>query len=125
MKIAGRQFDLWRAVDSEGEVLDMLVQSRRHKAAALRFMRKLLKNQRMAPIELITDRLKSYESATRELGVGGEHIQASARTMGRKAPMCRSDCGSGGCRASARPARANAFSLPMLPSPTPSPPAVT
>src|SRR5262245_50358514 len=44
VKIAGRTMYLWRAVDSEGEVLDMLIQSRRDKAAALRFMRKLLKS---------------------------------------------------------------------------------
>ena len=59
VKIAGRQMYLWRAVDSEGEVLDMLVQSRRDKNAALRLMRKLLKNQGMAPTELVTDRLRA------------------------------------------------------------------
>lgn len=47
---------LWRAVNSEGEVLDVLVQSRRDRAAALRFMRKLLKNQRIAPLALVADR---------------------------------------------------------------------
>ena len=45
VKIAGRTMYLWRAVDSEGEVLDMLVQSRRDKRAALRLLRKLLKKQ--------------------------------------------------------------------------------
>jgi len=47
--IAGRQFWLWRAVDDEGEVLDLLVQPRRDKAAALKLMRKLLKKQGFAP----------------------------------------------------------------------------
>ncbi len=64
---AGRRMYLWRAVDSEGEVLGMLVQSRRDKAAALRLMRRLLKKQGMAPIELITDRLEAYGFAAREL----------------------------------------------------------
>jgi transposase-like protein len=47
--IAGTQFWLWRAVDDEGEVLDLLVQRRRDKAAAVRVMRKLLKKQGFAP----------------------------------------------------------------------------
>jgi len=74
VKIAGRQMYLWRVVDSEGEVLDMLVQRQRDKYIALRLMRKLLKNQRAAPIELVTDRLKAYGSAARELGLSAEHI---------------------------------------------------
>ena len=47
--IAGRRFWLWRAVDDEGEVLDLLVQRRRDKAAAVKLMRKLLKKQGFAP----------------------------------------------------------------------------
>ena len=47
--IAGRQFWLWRAVDDEGEVLDLLVQRRRDKAAAVKLMRKLIKKQGFAP----------------------------------------------------------------------------
>jgi transposase-like protein len=54
--IAGRQFWRWRAVDDEGEVLDLLVQRRRDKAAAVKLMRKLLKNQGFAPDLLVTDR---------------------------------------------------------------------
>ena len=79
VKIAGRQVYLWRAIDSEGEVLDMLVQSRRDKAAALRLMRKLLKNQAMAPDQLVTDRLRAYAAAARELGLGAEHIQGKRK----------------------------------------------
>ena len=55
--IAGRQFWLWRAVDDEGEVLDLLVQRRRDKAAAVKLMRKLLKKQGFAPDVLVTDKL--------------------------------------------------------------------
>jgi putative transposase len=63
VRIAGRQMYLWRAVDHEGEVLDMLVQRRRDKRAALRLMRKLLRKQGFAPKLLTTDRLGSYGSA--------------------------------------------------------------
>jgi len=57
--ISGRQFWLWRAVDDEGEVLDLLVQRRRDKAAAVQLMRKLLKKQGFAPDVLVTDKLRS------------------------------------------------------------------
>ena len=58
---------LWRAADHEGEVLDMLVQRRRDKRAALRLMRKLLRKQGFAPKLLTTDRLASYGAAFRQL----------------------------------------------------------
>jgi putative transposase len=64
----GRQLYVWRAVDSEGEVLDVLVQPRRDKAA-LKLMRKLLKKQGIAPATIVTDKLGSYSFALRELGV--------------------------------------------------------
>ena len=60
VRIAGRQMYLWRAVDHEGEVLDMLVQRRRDTRAALRLIRKLLKKQGFAPKLLVTDKLRSY-----------------------------------------------------------------
>jgi transposase-like protein len=52
--IAGRQFWLWRAVDDEGEVLDLLVQRRRDKAAAVKLMRKLLKKHGFADVVVLT-----------------------------------------------------------------------
>src|SRR5215216_732785 len=67
VSIQGRRMYLWRAVDSEGEVLDLPVQPRRDKAAALRLMRKLLKEQRYTPDVLVTDKLGSYGAARREL----------------------------------------------------------
>ena len=67
VRIAGEQMYLWRAVDHEGEVLDMLVQSRRDTRAALRLMRKLLRNQGFVPKLLVTDKLRSYGSAFRQL----------------------------------------------------------
>jgi putative transposase len=65
VRIAGKQIYLWRAVDHEGEVLDMLVQRRRDTRAALRLMRKLLRKQGFAPKLLVTDKLRSYASAFR------------------------------------------------------------
>ena len=59
VRIAGKRMYLWRAVDHEGEVLDMLVQRRRDSRAALRLMRKLLKKQGFAPKLLITDKPRS------------------------------------------------------------------
>jgi transposase-like protein len=73
--IQGRRMYLWRAVDSEGEVLDLLVQPKRDTAAALRLMRKLLKKQGYAPDELVTDKLGSYGAARRELSLSCRHEQ--------------------------------------------------
>jgi transposase-like protein len=73
--IAGRQFWLWRAVDDEGEVLDLLVQRRRDKAAAVKLMRKLLKKQGFAPEVLVTDKLRSYGAAKSEIGLSARHDQ--------------------------------------------------
>ena len=75
VRIAGRRMYLWRAVDHEGEVLDMLVQRRRDSRAALRLMRKLLKKQGFAPKLLVTDKLRSYASAFRRLGLSCLHEQ--------------------------------------------------
>ena len=75
VSIRGRRMYLWRAVDSEGEILDLLVQPKRDKAAALRLMRKLLKKQGYAPHVLVTDKLGSYGSARRELGLSARHEQ--------------------------------------------------
>jgi transposase-like protein len=69
VRIAGKRMYLWRAVGHEGQVLDMLVQRRRDKYAALRLMRKLLKKQGFAPKLLVTDKLRSYGSAFRQLGL--------------------------------------------------------
>jgi putative transposase len=72
--IRGKRHFLWRAVDSEGEVLDFLVQPRRNTKAALKLMRKLLKKQGFVPTQIITDKLKSYHKAFRILGITAEHI---------------------------------------------------
>src|SRR5215468_3650866 len=75
VRIGGKRMYLWRAVDHEGEVLDMLVQSRRDSRAARRLMRKLLKKYSFAPKLLVTDKLRSYASAFRRLGLSCPHQQ--------------------------------------------------
>src|SRR5689334_4452113 len=62
VRISGERMYLWRAVDDEGEVLDMLVQRRRDTRSALRLMRKLLRKQGFAPKILVSDKLRSYAS---------------------------------------------------------------
>ena len=79
VKIGGRRMWLWRAVDDEGEVLDMLVQKRRNKHAALKLLRKLLKNQRIHPETITTDKLASYRAAARELGLTDRHRAGGMR----------------------------------------------
>lgn len=66
ISINGEQHYRWRAVDQNGHVPDILVQSRRNKAAAKKFSRRLLKRLRYVPRALITDKLASYGAAKRE-----------------------------------------------------------
>jgi putative transposase len=75
VSLSGRQMFMWRAVDGEGEVLEILVQPRRDKAAAMRLLRKLLRRQRFVPTVIVTDKLRSYGAALRELGFSGLHEQ--------------------------------------------------
>jgi transposase-like protein len=70
-------------VDDEGEMLDMLVQERRNKAAALKLLRKLLKNQGVRPDAIITDKLASYRAAARDLGLTDRHQPALIRENNR------------------------------------------
>src|SRR5437016_7810284 len=84
VRIAGKRMYLWRAVDHEGEVLDMLVQRRRDKRAALRLMRKLLRKQGFAPKLLTTDKLGSYGAAFRNLRLAGSHEQEIGRASCRE-----------------------------------------
>ena len=76
IRIRGKLHTLWRAVDQDGHVLDILVQSRRSAKAAKRFFRKLLKGLRYAPRVIITDKLRSYATAKREILPHVEHRQS-------------------------------------------------
>jgi putative transposase len=76
VRIQGRQHYLWRAVDQNGTILDILVQSRRNAKAAKRFFRKLLNGLRYVPRVIVTDQLKSYGAAKKEILRGVEHRQS-------------------------------------------------
>jgi len=87
VSIAGR-----RAVDSEGEVLEILVQPQRDKAAALRLLRKLLRRQGFVPTAIVTDKLRSYGAALREIGFSGLHeqgLRANNRAENSHQPLRR------------------------------------
>jgi putative transposase len=82
VRIVGERMYLWRAVDDEGEILDMLVQRRRDTRSALRLMRKLLKKQGFMPKLLVTDKLRSYASAFRRLRLTCQHEQGFEKQQG-------------------------------------------
>lgn len=71
--IAGKKHWLWRAVDQDGYVLDEIVQTRRNTKAAKRLLTRLLKKQGMAPKRMITDKLRSYGAARRQVMPNVEH----------------------------------------------------
>jgi putative transposase len=83
LKIDGRMVYLWRAVDAEGEVLDVLVQSKRNKHAALKLMRKLLKKYAFVPKRMVTDDLRSYGAASVDLDI--DHLHDRGRCKNNRA----------------------------------------
>jgi putative transposase len=83
VNIRGKRMFLWRAVDDEGEVLDMIVQHRRDTAAALKLLKRLLWSQKMTPAEGVTDGLKSYVSVLTELGLQERHRPGRLRENNR------------------------------------------
>jgi hypothetical protein len=87
VRIAAKRMYMWRAVDHEGGVLDMLVQRRRDTRAALRLMHKLLKKQGFAPKLLVTDKLGSYGSAFRQLRLTCPHHRGSEKIIAPKTPI--------------------------------------
>ena len=76
VKIRGERHYLWRAVDQDGDVIDILVQRYRNARAAKRFFRKLLKGQGCTPCQLVTDKLKSYGAAHRSIMPSVDHNTA-------------------------------------------------
>jgi putative transposase len=81
--VGGRRMWLWRAVDDEGEVLDMLVQRRRNAKAADRVLRKLLATTGIHPEAIVTDKLRSYGAALRDLGLTARHHAGGMRANNR------------------------------------------
>ena len=75
VNIQGDQYYLWRAIDQDGDALDILIQKRKNKEAALRFFRKLLKGQGSSPLRIVTDKLPSYGAAKKELMPSVVHCQ--------------------------------------------------
>ncbi|CAO3424409.1 IS6 family transposase [Azospirillum endophyticum] len=80
--VSGKLMYLWRAVDDEGEVLEVLVQPRRDKAAARKLMRKLLKKHGFVPTQNTINKLRSYGAAFRQLGLTA-HYEQGRRTNNR------------------------------------------
>lgn len=90
--IQQKRYWLWRAVDNEGEVLDFLIQRGRDAKAARRLMKKLLKRQGFAPSRIVTDKLRSYPSAFRAIGLAAEHdrgLRAKNRAENSHQPVRR------------------------------------
>ena len=79
--MGGMRQRLWRAVDSEGDVLDLLVKSGRDKKAALRLMRKLPRKEGFSPNVWVTDKLRSYGAARRNLGLSAQHEQGHSSEL--------------------------------------------
>jgi putative transposase len=73
VRINGQQQYLWRAVDQDGDVIDILSQPRRDRHAAERFLRRLVRGQGKKPLRIITDKLKSYGAAKRTILPGVTH----------------------------------------------------
>jgi putative transposase len=74
LRIGGKQHYLWRAVDDEGEVLDVLLQSRRNKVAAVKFLRSTLKKHRTTPVAVVTDKWQASISAVRDVLPSAENL---------------------------------------------------
>ena len=117
IRIDGRLVYLWRAVDAEGEVLDVVVQSKRDKRAALKLLRKLLKKMAFVPDKLVTDDLRSYGAAARELGLSRRHERGRWRNNRARTRINRPDDGSARCRGSRVRDQPNDF-CPSTPPPT-------
>ncbi len=109
--IQGRRQYLWRAVDQDGDVIDILVQPRRDQRAAKRFFRKLLKSQGSPPWRLVTDKLRSYGVAHWAVMPSVIHSteQYKTRTIGRKSPTSRHANASDKCDGSSPPGQAQRF----------------
>ena len=103
VRIAGKRMYLWRAVDHEGEILDVLLQRRRDRRAAIKLMRKLLRKQGFAPKSVTTDQLRSYGAALRYLGRIVTMSRACDKTIAPRIPIRWYDGASARCSGSNQP----------------------
>jgi len=110
LKINGRLHYPWRAVDQDGDVLDILVQSRRDKETAKKFFRKLLKGLRYVPRVIVTDKLRGYSAARTEVMPSVEHVQQKIRTTERRIHINQLDCARRPCADSSQRATRKDFS---------------
>jgi putative transposase len=85
IRINGQQHYLWRAVDQDGDVIDILVQPRRDQRAAERFFRRLLRGQGKEPFRIVTDKLRSYSAALRR--ILGEVAHSTERYANNRAEV--------------------------------------
>lgn len=83
VKIGGRRMYPWRVVDDEGEVLDVLLQKRRNQHAALKLLRRLLRNTAVHPDAIVTDKLASYRAAMKVLNLQDRHHPGGMRENNR------------------------------------------
>ena len=103
VSIGGQRMYMWRAVDGEGEVLDVLIQRSCDKAAALKLLRKLLKKPGFAPAVIVTDKLRSHGAALRTIGFSGRHepgLRANNRAENSHQPVRRREHKMGGFKSS-------------------------
>jgi len=107
VKINGKQHYLWRAVDQDGEVVDVFLQSRRDGAAAKRFFKRLLRSHGDEPRKIVTDKLRSYWVAHRELMQMLSTTHHNMPTIELSNRMSRPGSGSGGCESSNQLVRLN------------------
>jgi putative transposase len=82
VKVNGKLFYLWRAVDHEGEVLEAVVTARRDKAAAPKLLKRIMKKYG-SPCSVVTDRLRAYSAAMNDIGVAAERHEVGGRLNNR------------------------------------------
>jgi putative transposase len=82
VKVNGKLFYLWRAVDHEGEVLEAVFTARRDKAAALKLLKRIMKKYG-SPCSVVTDRLRAYSAAMNDIGVAAERHEVGGRLNNR------------------------------------------
>jgi len=112
VKINGKQHYLWREVDQDGEIVDVFLQTRRDGAAAKRFFKRLLRLHNGEPRKIVTDKLRSYGVARREVIPEVIHDTSKLRIIGSSNRMSQRGYGSEECGNSSRSAKLRGFWYP-------------